>query len=167
MADDPSALSIRSARADDIPAVSALLIAAWHATYDSIYGSVEVDEVTGRWHTVAVLSAQLDTPNTVFLVAEDHEGLLGTSYARRMEDGVVMLDRIYLRPDVLGRGIGTQLIDATMATFQMASRVRLEVAPKNAPAIAFYQRHGFAKVGSVSNCGSTSNMAADIYEKVL
>lgn len=160
-------VSIRPAVAADLPAASTLLIAAWHATYDSIYGAAEVAEVTGRWHTVEVLTAQLDKPGTVFLVAERKGRMVATSYARRVAGGAVRLDRIYVDPGALGAGIGRQLMAATLAAFPDAERVNLEVAPQNVRAIAFYQRHGFAKVGSVGNCGSTSDMAAYVYEKAL
>ena len=44
----------------------------------------------------------------------------------------------------------------------------LEVDPQNAPAIAFYQAHGFVEVGRTENCGNgQSGIPALIFEKPL
>lgn len=158
-------LVIRPAIAADIAAASALLIDAWHATYDGIYGADKVDEISGRWHAVAMLLAQIGQTDTAFMIAEAGGRMLATSYAHRTADGAVMLDRLYVLPGAVGRGIGSALMTATMAAFPGAALVRLEVAPANARAIAFYRRHGFTKVGVVASCGRDSNMPADIYEK--
>ena len=39
---------VRTAGAQDIKAIRALLIETWHATYDSIYGVEKVTEITDR-----------------------------------------------------------------------------------------------------------------------
>ena len=42
--------TIRVVTPRDIPAIRDLLVAAWHATYDSIFGSEKVTEITDSWH---------------------------------------------------------------------------------------------------------------------
>lgn len=160
-------IRIRAATEADVGAASALLVEAWHATYDGIYGKDKVDDITARWHAPEVLLAQLRAGNGTFLIAETGGRLLATSYARRIDGETVMLDRIYVRPDGLGGGIGKRLMSETLAAFPGMSRVRLDVAPENARAVSFYQRLGFAKVGAITSCGSDSGLAADIYEKKI
>ena len=158
---------IRPVTAADVEATSALLMRAWHATYDAIYGAPRVDEITARWHAPVKLVQQMEQPASVFLIAENDGAVVGTSYARQLADGVISLDRLYVAPDALGGGIGTKLMEATLAAFRSAKRVRLEVAPQNERAIAFYTRNGFRKVGSVAICGNDSGVSAAIYEKLL
>lgn len=160
-------ITIRPATSADIAAASALLVRAWHATYDGIYGAAKVDEITARWHAPEMLARQLTQSEAAFLIAERDGKMIATSYARMLADGIVSLDRIYVDPEALGAGIGKQLMAATLDAFPDTKCVRLEVAPENARAIAFYQRQGFTKVGAVTSCESDSGVAADVYEKLL
>ena len=65
----PADLVIRDAEAADLPAVRALLVETWHATYDGIYGWQRVAEITNAWHSLENLKAQLGRDEGVFLVA--------------------------------------------------------------------------------------------------
>ncbi len=65
----PADLVIRDAEAADLPAVRALLVETWHATYDGIYGWQRVAEITNAWHSLENLGAQLGRENGAFLVA--------------------------------------------------------------------------------------------------
>ena len=60
--------------------------------------------------------------------------------ALRPEDGV--LDQLFLRPDCLGRGIGSLLLAHAKA--RMPTGFTLFTRPVNRPAIRFYERHGLA-----------------------
>ena len=52
------------------------------------------------------------------------------------------LHRIYLRPEAIGSGVGTVLMDALHTNLPAGAGYILLVVADNAPAIAFYRRHG-------------------------
>lgn len=160
---------VRTAGPRDLEAIRALLVETWHNTYDSIYGRERVDAICADWHSIAALQAQLDRPNSEFIVADDGEAIAGLAFASTLDDGkTVMLHQLYVRPGQQGRGIGGLLMDEIEAAFPVAGRLRLEVEEANAKAIAFYTAQGFSQVGRTANCGKDqSGIPALIYERPI
>jgi ribosomal protein S18 acetylase RimI-like enzyme len=166
----PAALdgvTIRPVTLADLPAVRAALIETWHATYDALYGRDKVIDITTRWHNLLALAAQVDQTESAFLLAEDATGVCASSFASLVAPDIVHLYRLYVRPSVHGRGIGTRLMAETVQPFPAARVHRLEVEPRNTTAIAFYERHGFKLAGQISDCGGSSGVAALILERRL
>lgn len=126
-----------------LPAVRALLVSTWHATYDTIYGVDAVTTITDDWHSLPNLAKGLPRDGHVFLVAEEDGEIVGTASATDRGDGLVWLDRLYVHPSRQGRGIGTSLLQAVRAAFPLARVCRLEVESRNAGGVAFYRRAGF------------------------
>lgn len=139
----PDGLIIRDAEAADLPAVRALLVDTWHATYDGIYGWQRVAEISNAWHSLESLAAQLGRESGVFLVGLNGEEIIATSSARLEQDRAAMLTRLYVLPAWQGIGVGRTLLQVTLACFPQAPVARLEVESQNEPAIAFYERMGF------------------------
>ena len=136
-------LIIRDATSADLPAVRALLVETWHATYDGIYGWRRVAEITNAWHSLDALAAQLGRESGVFLVALIGEEVVGTASARSEPDHAALLTRLYVLPARQGEGIGRTLLQVALACFPDAPVARLEVESQNELAIAFYERMGF------------------------
>jgi ribosomal protein S18 acetylase RimI-like enzyme len=139
----PDGLIIRDAEAADLPAVRALLVETWHATYDGIYGWQRVAEITNAWHSLDNLSAQLGRESGAFLVALVGSEIIATASARIEQDRAALLTRLYVLPTYQGIGIGRTLLQVTLACFPHAPVARLEVESQNEPAIVFYERMGF------------------------
>jgi len=161
---------IRSATSADLSKVSALLGRSWHATYDAIYGTEKVAEITKEWHSVESLKRRMDRPDSEFVVADDGRRLGGMAYAvmDKDEPEVVQLQQLYVDPDLLGQGIGRDLFAEVETCFPAAKRMRLEVEPKNERAVRFYAGLGFHEVGWTKNCGADqSGIPAMIMEKQL
>ncbi|HYF56846.1 MAG TPA: GNAT family N-acetyltransferase [Salinarimonas sp.] len=152
-------LSLRPAAPADLPAVRDLLTETWHATYDAIHGAAKVAEVTAAWHSVEALERSLHAPGAVFLVAERDGVLVGTSLAAPDGEGGACLRRLYVRPGAQGTGVGRCLLDATLAPFREVP-AWLEVEPGNARAVAFYERHGFAREPGQGACGGRDDLSA-------
>jgi ribosomal protein S18 acetylase RimI-like enzyme len=137
-----------------------MLIETWHATYDAWLGAEKVREITAAWHSPEQLAAQVDRPDSLFLLADAAGTLVGTGFANTVgEDGAVEIGRLYVLPHQQGRGIGSALLAALLAGFPAASRIHLDVEPRNAGAIRFYSRHGFAVVAASTDCCGGSGVA--------
>jgi ribosomal protein S18 acetylase RimI-like enzyme len=161
---------VRSASEADLPKVQALLGRSWHATYDVIYGSDKVAELTVSWHGVPALKERLARPDSEFVVADDGRSIGGMAYAAMDKDeaDVVNLHQLYVEPDLLGQGIGRDLFAEVETCFPAAKRMRLEVEPQNERAVRFYAGLGFHEVGWTKNCGADqSGIPAMIMEKTL
>lgn len=102
-------------------------------------------------------AAELSDPNSRFLIIEAEGQIAGFAhiYFGSTSEGVkaqkpMEIIRIYARKAWIGKGIGTQLMQACLDEAQQAGcdEVWLSVWEKNPRAIAFYQKWGFEKVGT-------------------
>ena len=112
------------------------------------------------------LARQIGLPGTVFLLAESDGEAIATSYAA-LEDGSIMLRRLYVLPNAQRHGTGQALLDETVARWPGARSARLEVEPANGAAMRFYEKNGFRQVSTSSCCGDRSDLNAIVMEKVL
>jgi ribosomal protein S18 acetylase RimI-like enzyme len=144
---------VRTAMKTDLPAVRKLLVETWHATYDAIYGRDRVEEITEAWHSVTELETRLARPQSEFLVADDGRTIGGMAYAARSGKDVVVIHQLYVHPDHQRQGVGRDLFAELETCFDGAKRMRLEVEPENAVALAFWHAHGFSEVGRTEQCG--------------
>lgn len=147
---------VRTASERDLPAVRALLVETWHATYDAIYGVDRVNAITDDWHSIASLKARLDRPDGEFLLADDGTTIAGMAFATGTS-GPIVLHQLYVRPAKQSHGIGSLLLDEVVESFPDATAIRVEVEEKNLRAIGFYQSHGFVETGRTENCGAAAS----------
>lgn len=77
--------------------------------------------------------------------------IIGSLIFSRVLDEVELLN-IVIAPEFQGRGYGRQLLGHLLALNRgLAAAIFLEVRRSNAPAIALYQRQGFALAGTRKN----------------
>lgn len=98
------------------------------------------------------LLSQLPDDSHEFLAAEEEGELLGyVGMMTVLDEGFI--SNVAVAPDHRRRGIGDLLITQLLerARIRELSFVTLEVREHNAPAIALYQKHGFAPVGLRKN----------------
>ncbi|MFG2592435.1 GNAT family N-acetyltransferase [Streptomyces sp. NPDC048438] len=128
--DRNTSVRLRAATAGDAEAMTRVFLVSRAAALPYL-PRVHSDEDTLAWITHVVL------PGCRAWVAEGEEGeLLGFASLDGDE-----LDQLYLRPDVLRRGVGTLLLERV----KEASRgvLSLYTFQRNSAARAFYERHGF------------------------
>ena len=150
-------IDIRPARREDLPAISALLGATWHATYDGIYGADRVTDITSRWHSIESLAKSLDRPGSAFLVAVEDGRIVGTLSLGPACGDCLQLDRLYVLPEAQRQGIGRRLLEAGLGASSPSETVSLEVEPANARAIRFYERQGFVVTGKTGDCSGSGD----------
>lgn len=138
---------VRQMRADEAAAVRALLVRCWHATYDGWYGAAKVTDITNRWHAADLLGRQAEDPAQRCLVAEAGGDLVGHGLSRRSAEDRVELARLYVAPELQGKGIGSDLLRAALSDWPGVAAAELEVEARNEQAIGFYRKYGFKAVG--------------------
>ena len=78
--------------------------------------------------------------------------VVGTASGRRVDDGAYAIKRLYLRRVAQGRGLGVALLRALLEHAGDATRLRLEVEPRNHRALEFYRRRGFTARCAPGDC---------------
>lgn len=143
--DEPA---VRPARPGDAPAVQRVARAAWHAAYDDLLGREAVEQAIASWFDPDRLVADDVRPDErPFLVADDG-GVVGFAEAAPRE-GTYHLYRLYVHPDRWREGIGRRLLERVEAGVRErgGDRLAVSVLADNEPAVAFYGRTGFERVG--------------------
>lgn len=140
------ALRIRRAEPGDIGAVQSIARQTWAFTYRDLIPNWA--DLVERWYTEQSLRRRME--RGVLLVAEDdHQGsLVGfiNLFANARVPGEVRLGAIYVLPEWEGRGIGTALLRAGLASIPDTRRVVAHVEQGNTVGLAFYRARGFHPV---------------------
>ena len=96
------------------------------------------------------LAALMKSPSARILVACRNGGVDGYGLVlTRSGSRIARLYSLAVDPEAGGRGIGSRLLAAAEADAAAtgAERMRLEVRSDNRPAIALYERRGYAAIG--------------------
>lgn len=149
-----------------MPRIRDLLVETWHVTYDGIYGTQRVAEITDSWHSIASLERQLAIPQSEFIVADDGANILAVAFALAHGDHAD-LKQLYVLPQVQRRGIGAMLVDEIARSFEDADAIFLEVEIANIRAIGFYRSRGFVECGRGDECNGQPGFETMLMRKVL
>lgn len=131
--------SVRPLSGDDVAEVAAVFRASRLAAMPWIPVLHTPDE------DLAFFAAEIET--SLSWGAADAGRLVGFALAR---DG--WLNHLYVAPEWRGRGVGSDLLSRVLA--ESAGTVDLWAFARNAPALAFYRRHGFAVVERTDGSGN-------------
>jgi ribosomal protein S18 acetylase RimI-like enzyme len=151
---DAPAVTIRPAAPADLPAIGrlgALLVRVHHGFDPERFIPATPQTEQGY---ASFLATQLAKPNVVVLVAERDGEVLGYTYAglegfdyMALRGPAGALYDIVVDPAHRGRGVGRQLLDATLAELKArgAPRVVLSTAERNETAQRLFARAGFRR----------------------
>jgi L-amino acid N-acyltransferase YncA len=148
-----SALTIRTATINDAPEIAAIY--AHHVAVGTASFDTEGPPVT-VWEAKIADIVQRGWP---FLVAEDAGRVTGYAYATQFRDRPAYAhtceDSIYVHPDAVGHGIGSQLMDALLADALAAGfHQMIAVIGGGEPAsIALHAKAGFCHAGRMEKVG--------------
>ena len=148
----PSASTIRAFRETDAAAATEIL-----------KGSLEAAQWT-EWG----VSELLGWSGVVALVSEDGRKVSGFIVGRQAGEEAEILN-LAVTPAKRRKGRGGALLNAAMDEFhaRLVSRLFLEVRESNEGGIAFYQKHGFLKMGRPAGYYHNPDEAAIVMEKKL
>jgi ribosomal protein S18 acetylase RimI-like enzyme len=143
---------IRPATRGDLPGIGPLAALLVRAHYDfDPQRFIAASEATAREYA-AFLGTQLGKSDIIILVAELDGEVVGYTFSgvegydyMTLRGPAGMLHDLVVDPRCRGRGVGKQLLDATLAALKAhgAPRVMLWTAPRNESAQRLFTRAGF------------------------
>ncbi|KPD13450.1 GNAT family N-acetyltransferase [Phaeobacter sp. 11ANDIMAR09] len=155
MVEQAAEITLRPARPEDASSLAALSIEVWLGTYlrrgiNGFFADYVFAELTPQR-----MAEQLDRDTERFIVSQNAEGIDGFI---RLTQGpkppkgkgsALEISTLYVQPRHHGRGLGRALLQAGLAHANAlgARHPWLTTNIENTPAIAFYQRQGFAITG--------------------
>jgi GNAT superfamily N-acetyltransferase len=139
---DPEPIVIEPARADDAPAIIALIgrvFAEYHFRWNP---SLEVPDLYD-------LAQRYGRARGAFWVARLHGRVVGSVGVERLPDGRAELHRLYLDAALRGRGVGRALVDTVLGWCRAAGirRLTLWSDTRFDRAHRLYEGMGFTKTG--------------------
>jgi len=142
------AATVRDAKPADVRGIQRVARASWHAAYDPIIGTEQVDDIVDSWYDPERLVDDDVRPDERPLyVAEVDGDVVGFIEAAPREDAAELY-RFYVDPEHWGNGIGTELLDRLEATLadRGVDRLRLTVLAGNDVGVSFYESRGFDRI---------------------
>jgi GNAT superfamily N-acetyltransferase len=144
-------LLTRVARRDDLATLQPLIQRAYRGDDARAGWTHEADLLDGERIGVAELEAMIADPAERLLVGLDGEQMVGCVRVANSGGGLAYLGLLCVDPLLQAGGYGKQLIAAAEATAREefgADRIEMTVIDKRTELIAFYQRRGYAHVGT-------------------
>jgi predicted N-acetyltransferase YhbS len=158
----------------DLPAVAALVNAAYRGERAQIGWTTEAAFIAGERVTVDALRADLDDPAARVLVLRDDAGGFGGCVRLEIEaDGAWLLGMLAVPPEQQAKGTGRAIIEGAevYAKSQGARAMRMQVITIRDSLIAWYQRQGYADTGERAPYTYNGALRADLqfatFEKAL
>ena len=150
----PPTTTIRRASTTDLPRLGRLgaLLVEEHHNFDERRFLPTRDRTPADY--AAFLVRQLADPNVIILVADDHGDVVGYTYATiegydymALRGPAAVIQDIIVDPQFRGRGIGRQLLTATLESLRTggSSQVVLSTAERNEPAQRLFASAGFRR----------------------
>jgi len=163
-------IEITEATSQNLPLIRQLAEQTFHTTYLPLLPKEKVDYLFDLMYNPISLSEQMKNGQR-FILAKDETGYQGyASYEINCKKaGVTKIHKIYILPTAQGKGVGKILINAIaeLALQNNNQVLSLNVYRKN-PAIEFYEKLGFKKVGEINiDVGNGFTMNDFVMEKSL
>jgi ribosomal protein S18 acetylase RimI-like enzyme len=141
--------TIRLAKPDEAPAITALIERAYRGDESKTGWTSEADLLTGPRTNVDEIAALLRDPLARFIVATDSQGLAACALIRN-EHGTAYFGMFAVRPDLQAAGLGKQMLEAAERHIKELWRLNtiyMTVINLREDLIAYYERRGYQKTG--------------------
>lgn len=146
-----SDLSVRVTRRDDLATLQPLIQRAYRGDDARAGWTHEADLLDGERIGITELEAMIADPAERLLVGFDGDRMIGCVRVANSGGGLAYLGLLCVDPLLQTGGYGKQLIAAAETTAHRefgAERIEMTVIDKRAELIAFYERRGYAQVGT-------------------
>lgn len=140
--------TIERAKVNEVDLIKEVLSETWVATYADHLSRATIEQVTTHWHDPKVLRSQIEKPGDYFAVAKDDGTIIGLVTLMALNRDELYLSRLYVRPAYQGKGVGTRLLNAAIASYPDASVVRLGVEQQNAKGHSYWRSQKFVDIGA-------------------
>ena len=143
-----SQLEIRMADSDDINIIGWLAQQIWPVAYKNIITSAQLEYMLRLIYSPEALKQQMEMHHQ-FLIAELAEEPVGyASYSAITNDGAFKLHKLYVLPELHGKGLGKALLDfITGEIVNLGGTTLLLNMNRQNNAKKFYERNGFTIIG--------------------
>jgi len=144
---EPIDVRIAEATEADLGPVAELAGVIWRKHYPGIITDGQIDYMLALGYSHDALRRFIVEPGAGLLLAYVGEKLVGfAAYYRPEQSEELKLDKLYVRPDYHGRGVGRRLITRVeaAAVAQALPTLVLNVNKNNVQAIRAYETNGFA-----------------------
>jgi ribosomal protein S18 acetylase RimI-like enzyme len=140
-------MNFRKASTDDCALINSIARRIWAPTYSHLMSGEQLDYMFEMMYSPENLLKAMTGGGQTFLVFS-HEGRdVGYVAYETLPDHEFYLQKIYLLPELQGRGSGRAMLDALIDHLREADpearRLGLNVNRQNLKAIWFYLRNGF------------------------
>ena len=140
--------TIERAKVEEVDPIKQVLSETWVATYGDHLSRSTIEHVTTYWHDPGLLRSQIEKPGDYFAVAKDDGKIIGLINIVVLSRDELYLPRLYVRPEYQGRGVGTRLLNAALASYPDAMVIRLAVEQQNAKGHSFWRSQEFVDTGT-------------------
>jgi ribosomal protein S18 acetylase RimI-like enzyme len=142
---------ITPATEKDLPAISKLAPEIWHACYRKIITPEQIEYMLKKMYSLETLRAELKSGFRFELLFADEKLLGFASFGQTEVPEVFKLHKLYLQPELQGRGLGSRLLKhcETEARNLGARQMVLNVNKRNTQAMAVYERNAYHIADSV------------------
>ncbi|MDM9626727.1 GNAT family N-acetyltransferase [Rhizobium sp. S152] len=149
-----ASFEIKRAAPSDAAALAAFAARLFRDTYSDDTAAADLDDYVAKSFSAELQAAEIGDPEAAVFMATDGGVLAGYAYVvfSPEEADLALLSRIYVDANWRGRGVANHLLNAAIAecAAHNVGRLRLTVYEKNARAIAFYSKVGFAVMGTTT-----------------
>lgn len=141
-------IKIELAEQSDIRSISNMAHIIWPNAYGDILSQGQIDFMLEKSYSIEGLAESMVNGQFFYLLKED--GIAQGFVALRTLEDKIRIEKLYLMPDVQGKGFGKVLIDfaSEKAVLKGKGIVELNVN-RNNPAYHFYLKQGFEVIETV------------------
>ena len=145
-------ISFHAAALADIRDIQHLSKTIWNAHYPGIISREQIDHMLAQMYSTHVLNREMEQQGYRYvLVRMDGADVGYLSFRLDDREASVLLSKIYLLPELHGKGLGRRMLQyvAGAARAAGARTVTLRVNRNNHAAIRAYERFGFTRTGTI------------------
>lgn len=140
-------ITISTATVNDVAKIQAIAKTTWPVAYGQILSKAQLEYMLDKFYADELLATTINNKEQHFILAYENEVCLGfASFEHNYTNkAVTRIHKLYILPNIQGKGIGKLLVDAVakFAQEKQSSALSLNVNRFNT-AVAFYEKIGFS-----------------------